>query len=72
MGHYFPMEAGSLTFGPFTIDMVTADESNQSYTIRDFTITSSKRVSFGCSAFFKSLFRTVSLKVHVKQFTAEI
>lgn len=45
IGHYYPLEAGSLTFGPFTIDMVTADESNPSFTVRDFTITYSKRVS---------------------------
>jgi len=58
VGHYFPLQAGSLTFGPFTVDMVTVDESNESYTVRDFTITSSKRVSvLGLfSAFFKRLF----------------
>jgi hypothetical protein len=44
-GLYFPLEAGSKTFGPFTVDTIHIDESNPDITQRDISLSINKRVS---------------------------
>ena len=43
---YYPVQAGSQTYGPFTIETVALDSTYPDITVRDMTLTINKKVCF--------------------------